>query len=282
MTVLQAQAHPISARMLAAGAGWRVQEVNCYSGPADRPFEERHGWTSIAAVMAGVFTYRSDRGRAVMVPGALMLGTAGTCFQCGHEHGTGDRCISFQFSPDFIEDVAGGLKSARGTAFTRPSLAPDDRLLPLLAEARRLVRAPDPLHAEQVAISMAAAALSLDQDAILSPADIRDEARAARAIQIIEARLAKPLTIADLAREVGMTRRRFATCFRQVIGETPYSYILNRRLDAAAQRLRTGSGRVLDIALETGFGDLSEFTRRFHARFGRPPGDYKRLTGERG
>jgi AraC-like DNA-binding protein len=35
---------------------------------------------------------------------------------------------------------------------------------------------------------------------------------------------------------------------------------------------------VLQIALETGFGDLSEFTRRFRAKFGRPPGAYRRMT----
>jgi AraC-like DNA-binding protein len=271
----------MTTRLLAQGSGWRVQEVICSSGPADRPFDERHGWTSVAAVMAGVFTYRSDRGRAVMAPGALMLGTAGQCFQCSHEHGTGDQCVSFHFSPEFTEEIAAGLKRVTRTAFARPRLAPADRLLSLLSEARALARVPDPLRAEQLALSIGAAALALDQDTVLAHSSARDEARAGQAVRIIEARLAEPLTIADLAREVGMTRRRFATCFRKVIGVTPYSYILSRRLESAAERLQIGSARVLDIALDMGFGDLSEFTRRFHAKYGRPPGDYRRLMGKR-
>ena len=47
-----------TARTLAAGDGWQVLEFVCRSGPADRPFEEEHGWTSVSAVLSGVFTYR--------------------------------------------------------------------------------------------------------------------------------------------------------------------------------------------------------------------------------
>jgi transcriptional regulator GlxA family with amidase domain len=129
---------------------------------------------------------------------------------------------------------------------------------------------------------MAAAALGLDQDAVLASPDARDEARAGQAVRIIEARLTEPLTIVGLAREVGMTRRRFATCFRRVIGVTPYSYILSRRIEGAAERLRTASASVLDIALEMGFGDLSEFSRRFRAKYGVAPGGYRRLTQRHG
>lgn len=279
MTAWQARSAPIRARLLAQGTGWRAEEVICRCGPLDQPFEERHDWTAVAAVVGGVFTYRSDRGRAVMTSGSLMLGSAGQSFQCGHEHGTGDRCISFHFSPDFIEEVVSGLKGIDRTAFTRPGLAPVERLLPLLTEAQFLARSPDPLHGEQLALAMAAAAFSLDQDAIPAPPNAGEEAGACQAVRIIEDRLAETLTIAGLARDVGMTRRRFATCFRRAIGVTPYNYILSRRLEAAAERLRTGSGSVLEIALDAGFGDLSEFTRRFRAKYGSPPGAYRRLAG---
>src|SRR4029453_16795283 len=104
-------------RTLAKGEGWRLIEVICRSGPADRPFEEEHAWTSVSAVMSGVFTYRSAHGRALMSPGSLLLGNRGACFACGHEHGIGDRCVSFQVSPELAEETAGDLKGLRRSSF---------------------------------------------------------------------------------------------------------------------------------------------------------------------
>src|ERR1700744_4585651 len=65
---------------IAEGQGWRAAEVVCAAGPADRPFEEQHAWTSVAAVLDGVFTYRSHLGRALMTRGSLLLGEAGRGF----------------------------------------------------------------------------------------------------------------------------------------------------------------------------------------------------------
>ncbi|QUD87286.1 AraC family transcriptional regulator [Phenylobacterium montanum] len=271
-----ASAQPITSRLLAEGAGWRAEEVICRCGPDDPGFEEAHDWTAVAAVMSGVFTYRTWQGRAVLARGALMLGEAGKCFECGHEHGMGDRCVSFHFSPAFAEDVAGGLAGVRRAGFARPSLAPVDSLAPLMVEARALAAAPDPLRAEQAAIAMASAALAGDQDGRLQRPSAREEAQAVQAARIIQQRFAEPLTIAGLAAEVGLSRRRFATAFRATLGATPYHYILGRRLEAAAERLAAGEDGVLQVALDCGFGDLSEFTRRFSARFGRPPARWRR------
>src|SRR5271165_1659779 len=94
------------ARRLAEGDGWTVSDVVCTSGPQDRPFEERHSGFSIAIVAAGSFQYRSAAGRELMTPGALLLGNPGQCFECSHEHGTGDRCLSFRYAPNYFERLA--------------------------------------------------------------------------------------------------------------------------------------------------------------------------------
>ncbi|HKR38252.1 MAG TPA: AraC family transcriptional regulator, partial [Paraburkholderia sp.] len=68
-----------TARPLAVGAGWSVDDVVCTLGPGDRPYEERHTSACLAVVAAGVFGYRSGNAHALMTPGALMLGETGAC-----------------------------------------------------------------------------------------------------------------------------------------------------------------------------------------------------------
>ncbi|HET6606471.1 MAG TPA: hypothetical protein VFG62_07375 [Rhodopila sp.] len=123
-------------RPLASGPGWRVTEVTCHAGPQDRPYEERHDWVSIAAVLDGRFTYRSARGRALMAPGSFLLGSVGQCFECGHDHGSGDRCVAFQFEPAVFEDIVSGLRGVRDIAFRAARLPPFGPMLPLFPPAR--------------------------------------------------------------------------------------------------------------------------------------------------
>jgi len=59
-------------RALCRGREWSVSEYLCTAGPHDRPFEERHHGVSIAAVIEGTFTYRTDSGTAMLHPGAFL------------------------------------------------------------------------------------------------------------------------------------------------------------------------------------------------------------------
>src|SRR5690606_20465630 len=94
-----------TSRTIAAGDGWRAVDLVCTAGRDDRPFEEAHGDFCVAAVTAGTFRYRTIQGTALLAPGALLLGNAGACFECGHEHAAGDRCLSFHFSSDLLEQI---------------------------------------------------------------------------------------------------------------------------------------------------------------------------------
>jgi AraC-like DNA-binding protein len=262
---------------IAEGQGWRAAEVVCVAGPADRPFEEQHAWTSVAAVLEGVFTYRSHRGRALMTPGSLLLGEAATCFRCGHEHATGDRCVAFHFAPDLVNETLSGLNGSRASRFAAPNLPPLERLLPLFSRARALAKSRALLEAEVLALDMARAAFAVDGELASRTPTAREEAKAAEAVRIIDLGSADMLSVAGLAAAVGLGRQRFAVAFRRTVGVTPYNYVLRRRLEAAAERLRAGSEPVLDIALDVGFGDLSEFTRRFRRYFGVSPGAWRRI-----
>src|SRR5579885_3424375 len=109
---------------LASGPGWWVDDLLCGAGPHDPAFEERHSSACIAVVSAGTFNYRTPHGAAVLAPGAVLLGNHGECFECGHEHSTGDRCLAFHFAPDHLETIVAALPGVRRATFTVSQLPP--------------------------------------------------------------------------------------------------------------------------------------------------------------
>ena len=125
----------VSFRDLFSGEGWRVSDVVCRAGPGDRPFEERHADICIAVVTEGTFRYRATQGTAMLAPGAILLGNARTCFECNHEHGVGDRCVSFHYTPKLMENVLADVPGARRLAFGRTHLPPSLRFARLVASA---------------------------------------------------------------------------------------------------------------------------------------------------
>lgn len=261
---------------LAEGPGWSVGHIMCSSGPADRPFEEQHGMFCIAAVMQGSFQYRTTQGAATLVPGALLLGNHHCCFECGHDHGTGDRCVSFMFEPAYFESILSSVPGVRSVAFSVPRLPPMMCLTPLFADVA--VAGADRRRHEQLALDLAGETVRLLAGARSTERNptLRDERRVAAALRRIEASPDTPLSIGDLAREAAMSPYHFLRTFRRVAGVTPHQFILRTRLLAAAVALRGSSQPVIDIALGAGFADLSTFNRRFLGIMGMTPRAYRR------
>src|SRR5215472_733962 len=195
----------MSIHLLASGPGWRVEDVVCSAGPHDRPFEEQHDLVCVAAVTRGTFGYRTPDGRATLVPGALMLGNPGACFECGHEHGVGDRCLSFHFHPEFFEEIVASVPGARRLSFTIPRLSPSEMLLPVIAAAEA---ADDDLGFEEAALRAAAAATAESgaSEAVRNP---RRERRVDEVLRRIEAEPEGPLTLSQLARYAAMSPYHF-------------------------------------------------------------------------
>lgn len=267
----------IRAQVLASGDGWSVHDFRCTSGPRDRAFVEEHANTAIAAVTAGSFQYRTQAGSAVLVPGSLLLGNAGTCFECGHEYACGDRCLAFHFSPVLFESIAAGAPGARSTTLSTAGLPPMSALLPVLADAAAARDEHDPGRLEEVAVRLAGAVLTLLSDARRPqrPVSSRDEKRISAAVRHIEARATEELGLTALAKAAAMSPYHFLRTFRQVIGTTPHQYVLHTRLHRAAQRLRATAEPVSQIALECGFNDLATFNRRFRRLIGVTPSAYR-------
>jgi AraC family transcriptional regulator, exoenzyme S synthesis regulatory protein ExsA len=72
-------------------------------------------------------------------------------------------------------------------------------------------------------------------------------------------------------RSLSSFKREFYRCYQT----TPAKWLIKRRLECAAQMLRTTSLSLLEIALECGFEEPSHFSRTFKSRFGRSPTDYR-------
>jgi AraC family transcriptional regulator len=267
----------LTARIVASGPGWLVRDSVCTAGPGDRPFEEVHDTVCIAAVVEGTFQYRTSNGRALLAPGGMILGNTGACFECGHEHTAGDRCLAFHFSPDRLETVLAEVPGVRRADFAIPSLPPLPALMPLLAAAEAARDEGDGAELEELSLRVAGAVAATLADSAKRPRSPtpRDARRVSDALRKIEAAAHEPLALTDLAHETATSPYHFLRTFRQVVGMTPHQFVLHTRLTRAAVRLRATDDPVSAIAFDAGFGDLSTFNRRFRRLMGCSPGAYR-------
>jgi AraC family transcriptional regulator len=104
----------------------------------------------------------------------------------------------------------------------------------------------------------------------LSPAALR------RVQLFVEANLASPLKLADLAERAGLSQHHFAHAFRASTGTTPRAFVESRRIERAKCLLRESPSELAQIAIDTGFGTQSRFTTVFHRATGFTPAVYRR------
>ena len=271
-------------RILARGDGWTVADVLCTAGPNDRRFEEQHVRYTLAIVLSGSFQYRCSDGGGLMTPGSLMLGNQGTCFECGHEHGEGDRCLSIWYAPEHFEQIAADAGArGRNPGFKSVRLPPLRSLSPLVARAAAGAVDSTKVPWGELTLMLAVRAMQLASGASsrICSLPVNAEARVTRTIRGIERHLGAGLTLKALARGAGLSPYHFLRTFERLTGTTPHQYVLRARLREAARRLTSEPGKVVDIALDCGFGDVSNFNRAFRAEFGASPRTF-RLRGSGG
>ena len=271
-------------RLIAHGDGWTVADVVCTCGPRDRPYEEQHARYAIAIVLAGTFQYRSPSGHQLMTAGSLMLGNPGHGFECAHRHGEGDRCVSFWYEPDFFERMASDAGvPASDVRFRSPALPPLRALSPLVARAGAGASNVGDVAWEELAVTLAERTMTLA--AGVSPGrtawPLTAEARVSEAVRTIDRHSQAALPLGQLARQAGLSPYHFLRTFTSVTGVTPHQYVLRARLRDAAWRLAGGTDKILDVALDSGFGDVSNFNRAFRAEFGASPREFRRSSEAR-
>ncbi len=101
-----------------------------------------------------------------------------------------------------------------------------------------------------------------------------------RARDRIDREYAAPLDVEAIASGVHMSAGHFSRRFRSAYGETPYSYLMTRRIERAMALLRRGDLSVSEVSLEVGCSSLGSFTTRFTELVGMSPGAYRRRQAE--
>jgi AraC family transcriptional regulator len=102
-----------------------------------------------------------------------------------------------------------------------------------------------------------------------------------RVLELIEARLAEPLSVSMLADELALSEYHFARMFRASVGEAPHRWILRRRLARARELLAAGQWPLERIAAACGFSHASHLTRHFRAAATATPNAYRQWAQAR-
>ena len=105
---------------------------------------------------------------------------------------------------------------------------------------------------------------------------LRDLAWLRRVRDRIDREYAQPLDVEALARGVNMSAGHLSRQFRLAYGESPYSYLMTRRIERAMALLRGGDLSVTEICFEVGCSSLGTFSTRFTELVGLPPSIYGR------
>ena len=92
----------------------------------------------------------------------------------------------------------------------------------------------------------------------------------------IDREYAQPLNVEELARGVNMSAGHLSRQFRLAYGESPYSYLMTRRIERAMSLLRRGDLSVTDVCFAVGCSSLGTFSTRFTELVGVPPSTYRR------
>lgn len=109
----------------------------------------------------------------------------------------------------------------------------------------------------------------------MTPEELANLAHLRRARDLMDRDYAKPLDVPAMARTALMSPAHFSRQFRSAYGETPYSYLMTRRIERAKTLLRRGDMTVTDVCFAVGCTSLGSFSARFSELVGESPTAYR-------
>ena len=109
----------------------------------------------------------------------------------------------------------------------------------------------------------------------MTPEELANLAHLRRSRDLMDREYARPLDVAELARAALMSTGHFSRQFRATYGETPYAYLMTRRIERAKALLRRGDLSVTEVCLEVGCTSVGSFSARFTELVGETPTAYR-------
>jgi AraC family transcriptional regulator len=266
----------MAAHPLFRSASLAVDDFRCTAQRGAAPYDEVFGDFSLSYVSRGSFGCRTRGASHELVAGAVLIGRPGDEYVCTHDHlAGGDECLAFHFAPALAQEL--GLERAIAEAGVAP---PRPELMVIGELARAAARGDCNLGLDEVALILAhrfvALAARLARRAEETSA--LDRARAVAVGHWLDECAHEPLDLATAARRAGLSEFHFLRVFARVIGVTPHQYLVRARLRRASRMLAEGDRAITAVALDAGFGDLSNFVRTFHRAAGVPPRAFRRAA----
>ncbi len=109
----------------------------------------------------------------------------------------------------------------------------------------------------------------------MTPEELANLAHLRRARDLMDRDYAQPLDVPSMARAAYMSPAHFSRQFRAAYGETPYGYLMTRRIERAMALLRSGDRSVTEVCMEVGCTSLGSFSARFTEIVGETPSQYR-------
>ena len=109
----------------------------------------------------------------------------------------------------------------------------------------------------------------------MTPEELENLAHLRRARDLMDREYDQPLDVDVLARTALMSTAHFSRQFRAAYGETPYAYLMTRRIERAKALLRRGDLSVTEVCMAVGCSSLGSFSARFTQLMGVTPSDYR-------
>jgi len=256
-------------------------ELSRFDHPSDTvhrdPGEERAGFVTVSFVERGGFGLRVGRAHSRVDQRWVFVTWPDLVFHCDHERHAppDDVCTSLAFEPGFASEVLWACGASHGLP---APVVPLTNRLAYLRYSLLAAASGDALGTETIAAEIlgeaarpTAAPTHLFRHGQLSWYAARVDAARER----LRAGYAEPHSLRDLAREAGMSPYHFARVFRELLGMPPHRYLRGLRLRMAAERLREGES-VTAACFDSGFSNLSHFTRSFRRTFGVAPSRFAR------
>ena len=114
---------------------------------------------------------------------------------------------------------------------------------------------------------------------MLPPSPDLDDRRLRRVVEYVEAHLAEPMTVADLATVAAMSPSHVSRAFRAATGEAVWAFVQRRRCERARALLATTRLPIAEVAYRTGFAGQAHLTTSLRRRYGATPGALRRDAG---